>query len=204
MTEEITKALGPVFQKNPDYETIFPAMCMCMARVIQSTPDRGNELLIMEDAYTEIKHALTQFLAIEHAKEAQAKVVVEGIDGFAGLARPAEQPVIEPGSAADHPDNPNQNVAKTVKPWPEEEPYTEEELQNAPPAGGTINSIVQFGPKHNDPHGVLVEPIAEGGNPGKFGYKVVDGVESPAGPTYDEIMAEEAEQAKQDTYKEEP
>ena len=121
LIEDITKAVGPIFYKVQDYDVIFPAMCCVMARVIQSTPDKGNELLIMEDAYSEIKHALTQFLAIEREKEAKAKVVVEGIDGFAGLARPVEEPVIEPGSAADHPDNPNQNVAKTVQPFPKKE-----------------------------------------------------------------------------------
>jgi hypothetical protein len=33
----------------------------------------------------------------------------KGIDGFAEL--------VEPGSAADHPDNPNQNIAKTPQPF---------------------------------------------------------------------------------------
>ena len=42
----------------------------------------------------------------------------------------------------------------------------------------------------------FTELIAKGGNPGEFGYKVVDGVESPAGRTSKEIEAEEA-QAKQ-------
>lgn len=113
MTEEITKALGPIFHKTPEYDVIFPAMCMCMARVIQSTPDVGQELDVLEDAHNEIKHALTQFLEIEREKEAKAKIVDSGINGFDQFA----QPVIEPGSAGDHPDNPNQNVAKTVEPF---------------------------------------------------------------------------------------
>ena len=40
----------------------------------------------------------------------------------------------------------------------------------------------------------FTELIAEGGNPGEFGYKVVDGVESPAGRTFEEIQAEEAQE----------
>jgi hypothetical protein len=167
MTEDISKALGPIFQKNPDYETIFPAMCMCMARVIQSTPDRGDELLVMEDAYNEIKHALNQFLAIEREKEAKAKVVVEGIDGFSGLARAEERPVIEPGSAGDYPDNPNQNVAKTVAPFnPEvQEALVEEErafheLTKLPEGIQTPEGVFGNPEIFTDPHGVFVEPPA--------------------------------------------
>ena len=135
MTEDISKALGPIFKKNPDYETIFPAMCMCMARVIQSTPDRGDELLVMEDAYNEIKHALNQFLAIEREKEATKAKLDAGIAGFTEMCATSDgeyygpasglpdkyKPTIEPGSAGDYPDNPNQNVAKTVAPFRDQE-----------------------------------------------------------------------------------
>ena len=168
LTDELIAAVGPVFARHQDYDDIFAAMCLVMARVIQSTPDRGEELLVMEDAYTEIKHALTQFLAIEHAKENQAKVVAEGIDGFAGLARPAEQPVIEPGSAGDHPDNPNQNIAKTVAPFRDQKGNLTQE---------GFDQLKQDVVKLHTPD---------------------------SGPTIDKVIGEEAEQAKQDTYKEEP
>jgi hypothetical protein len=124
LTDEILGALAPVFKKYQDYDDIFNAMTLIMARVIQATPDKGNELLIMEDAYSAIKHALGEFLKLEKAYEAEqaakAQVVAEGIDKFAEFGR-SEQPVIEPGSAADHPDNPNQNLAKTVAPFRDQE-----------------------------------------------------------------------------------
>jgi hypothetical protein len=64
--------------------------------------------------------------------------------------------------------------------------------------------------------GKFSSQIAEGGNPGEFGYKVVDGEISPAGPiiqisqkyppcTEEQLEAlrqEEAEQARLDTFKE--
>jgi hypothetical protein len=111
--EDITKAVAPILFKIQDYDVIFPAMCMVMARVIQSTPDRGEEMDVLEDSYNEIKHALNQFLQIEREKEATKAKLDKGISGFNGFA----QPTIEPGSAGDYPDNPNQNVAKTVAPF---------------------------------------------------------------------------------------
>ena len=124
LTDDILAALGPIFAKHQDYDDIFNAMCLVMARVVQASPDKGEELLIMEDAYTATKHALNEFLKLEKAYEAEkaakAQVVAEGIDKFAEFGR-TEQPVIEPGSAADHPDNPNQNLAKTVAPFRDQE-----------------------------------------------------------------------------------
>jgi len=167
LAETITASLGPIFRENPNYETILQAMSLVMARVIQASPDRGDELLVMEDAYNEIKHALNQFLAIEREKEAKAKVVVEGIDGFSGLARAEEQPVIEPGSAGDYPDNPNQNVAKTVAPFnPEvQEALVEEErafheLTKLPEGIQTPEGVFGNPEIFTDPHGVFVEPPA--------------------------------------------
>jgi hypothetical protein len=115
--EDITKAVAPILFKIQDYDVIFPAMCMVMARVIQSTPDRGEEMDVLEDSYNEIKHALTQFLAIENEKEAQKAKLDQGINGFDKFA----QPKIEPGSAGDYPSNPNQNIAKTVAPFRDQE-----------------------------------------------------------------------------------
>ena len=124
LTDELIAAVGPVFAKHQDYDDIFNAMCLVMARVVQSTPDKGNELLLMEDAYMATKHALNEFLKLEKAYEAEQAAkkakLDEGIVSFDQFARP-EQPFIEPGSAADHPDNPNQNLAKTVAPFRDQE-----------------------------------------------------------------------------------
>jgi hypothetical protein len=173
--------LGPIFKKNPDYETIFPAMCMCMARVIQSTPDRGDELLVMEDAYNEIKHALNQFLAIEREKEATKAKLDAGIAGFTEMCATSDgeyygpasglpdkyKPTIEPGSAGDYPDNPNQNLAKTVAPFnPEvQEALVEEErafheLTKLPEGIQTPEGVFGNPEIFTDPHGVFVEPPA--------------------------------------------
>lgn len=120
LTDEILAALAPIFIKHKDYDDIFNAMCLVMGRIVQATPDKGNELLIMEDAYTATKHALVEFLKLEKAYEAEQAAkkakLDEGIISFSEFAKP-EQPVVEPGSAADYPDNPNQNLAKTVAPF---------------------------------------------------------------------------------------
>jgi hypothetical protein len=92
LTEEITKAIGPIFRERSNYNEILPAMCLVMARVIQSTPDKGNESKVFEDACEQIGHALTEFLKIENefdAKKAEKrKKLAEGIDGFSKLAKP--------------------------------------------------------------------------------------------------------------------
>jgi uncharacterized membrane protein len=126
LTETITNALGPIFHENPDYDTILQAMSLVMARVIQATPDKGREHLILEDASIMISDALREFLKLESEHE-------------------------------------KQQAEKKAK------------LDEG------IERFNQFAAEH--------------------------GVDSPlngGGPTHEEIMAEEAEQAKQDTYKEEP
>ena len=143
LTDEILGALAPVFKKHQDYDDIFNAMSLVMARVIQATPDKGTERRLREQSTMLVGDALQQFLALEEQyeaeqvakKKAKAEIVAKGINGFTDLEPvgghilsdvnffplQGPQPVIEPGSAADHPDNPNQNIAKTLKPWPETE-----------------------------------------------------------------------------------
>jgi len=165
LTDEITTALGPIFRKNPDYSTIFSSMCLVMARVVQSTPDKGEELLVMEDAYNEIKHALKEFIKLEKEyeaiKEAKKAKLDEGIASFDGFARP-EQP-IEPGSAGDYPDNPNQNIAKTVTHSEIKEAMAKEEqayneLTALPEGVQAPEGLFSTGPIFKDNDGVFVEP----------------------------------------------
>ena len=90
MAEAITQALGPVFHANPDYKTITEAIALTVARVAQSTVDRGFEHRELDDIYAMASHALTQFLNEEEALlEAKAKVLVKGVDGFAEMFGPA-------------------------------------------------------------------------------------------------------------------
>jgi hypothetical protein len=122
LVELILAAIGPVFKKHDDYDTIFEAMNLVMARVIQATPDKGKEFELLLESNAMVEHALEQYLKLEEtyaaeqeAKKAKLKQGVAAFDRFAlnGNA----QPLIEPGSAADYPDNPNQNIAKTVAPF---------------------------------------------------------------------------------------
>jgi len=120
LVEQILAAIGPVFKQHPEYDAILEAMSLVMARVIQATPEKGNEHLIAEDSSIMVSNALREFLKLEQAYEAEQAAkkakLDEGINGFDRFAV-VEQDVIEPGSAGDYPDNPNQNVAKTVAPF---------------------------------------------------------------------------------------
>jgi hypothetical protein len=90
LTETITKALGPIFRENPEYNTILNAMCLVMARVVQATPDKGQELATLDGAVGLIKHALNEYIALEAKLEAvkvkQDQVIDRGIDAFTFLA----------------------------------------------------------------------------------------------------------------------
>jgi len=90
MAEAITQALGPIFRANPDYKTITEAIALTVARVAQSTQDRGFEVLALDSITKMADEALTQFLNEEEALlEAKAKVLAKGIDGFAEMFGPA-------------------------------------------------------------------------------------------------------------------
>lgn len=58
-------ALGPVFHEVRDFETIRLAMAVVMAKVIQATPNRGDEMIIHDQTEKDIRDALTQLLEIE-------------------------------------------------------------------------------------------------------------------------------------------
>lgn len=91
LTETITKTLGPVFYANPDYQTILDAMTLVMARVIQSTPNKGKEQAILNHVKENLTVALKQYIEIEERQnQTQKEVVAEGVDGFAGFAKPSE------------------------------------------------------------------------------------------------------------------
>lgn len=91
LADEITYGLGPLFRANPDYGTILSAMCVVMARVIQSTPEKGNESRAFEFACEQISAALSEFLRIENEenakKEDQKEKLDAGISGFDKFAK---------------------------------------------------------------------------------------------------------------------
>lgn len=116
MAEAITTALGPIFRANPDYKTICQAMALTLARVAQATPKPGNEYHELDAIMCLASEAVTQFLDAEQAiQEQDDKLMDQGIEAFAEMARGVV--AVEPGSAADHPDNCDQPVAKTAKPF---------------------------------------------------------------------------------------
>ena len=86
MVEAMTAALGPIFHANPDYKTISEAVALVMARVAQSTPNKGDEILELE-IITDLAHkALIQFLDEEEAiQEQRSKVLQKGIEAFAEM-----------------------------------------------------------------------------------------------------------------------
>jgi hypothetical protein len=102
LTDEITYAIGPVFQANPDYTEILPAMCLVMAKVILSTPDKGRE----EAAYTymteTVKGLLDDLLSAEtqaNAKKEDLKAKLEqGIAGLDQFAKPVGEASDEAGN----------------------------------------------------------------------------------------------------------
>lgn len=91
LTEQILADLGPIFRDNPHYETILQAMSLVMARVVQSTPDKGKEFGVLDAAHEYMSHALNEYLKIEadleSKREARDKVVSRGLDAFAEFGR---------------------------------------------------------------------------------------------------------------------
>jgi len=170
LVEKMTEALGPVFRAHPDYNDILQATCLVMARVLQSTPDRGTELILCEAAFQTTNEALIKFLDAEEAiQEARQNILAKGIDGFAKL--------VEPGSAADYPDNSDQPVSKTQKPFNPDHTLAAFNGGLGPESQAEAERFA--GEDHSQEEGWANSPI------------------------HDEIARhEEAEAARQDTYKE--
>jgi hypothetical protein len=93
LTEKLTAATAPIFMEHKTYDDILAAMCLLMARIVQSTPEKGQELQVLDNAQNQISHALTQFLKLEeqiiNARAAERdrarKLVEDGIAGFGDL-----------------------------------------------------------------------------------------------------------------------
>lgn len=80
MAELLTQAMGPVFQSNPDYQTIMQAVGIAVARVAQCTPMAGTETKALNNICAYAEEALAEFLKIEEDKKAKLE---QGIAGFA-------------------------------------------------------------------------------------------------------------------------
>ena len=91
LADQITQALGPIFRANPDYKTIIEAIALTVARVAQSTPNKGREYNELDAIVTMALEALTQFLNEEEALlEAKQSTLAKGIDEFTEMARSDE------------------------------------------------------------------------------------------------------------------
>ena len=88
LADQITQALCPIFRANPDYKTITEAIALTVARVAQSTPDKGAETLELESINQMASKALESFLNEEEAiLEAKQSTLAKGIDAFTEMAR---------------------------------------------------------------------------------------------------------------------
>jgi len=119
LTEALTAAIAPVLRKHPDYPTITQAIALVVARIAQSTPDKGKEEEQLNAIFDTASDALDQFLQIEAnalAEKTTLKTQVVGaINGFERFA------AIEPGSAEDNPQNshfPQIKESRFTKPGP--------------------------------------------------------------------------------------
>lgn len=77
--ELLTEAMGPVFQKYSDYNTVMQAVGIAIARVAQSTPVVGTETKALNNICAYAEQALEEFLKIEEAKKAKLE---QGVAGF--------------------------------------------------------------------------------------------------------------------------
>jgi len=84
MADRITQTIGPIFQEQPNYSVILDAMCIVMARVIQSAPDGGNKYDILNYANENVGNILLTFLEIERNATTP---VMKAIDMFSKFSR---------------------------------------------------------------------------------------------------------------------
>lgn len=66
--ELLTQAMGPVFQKYPDYNTVMQAVGIAIARVAQCTPMKGTETKALNNICAYAETALEEFLTLEETK----------------------------------------------------------------------------------------------------------------------------------------
>ena len=83
--------LGPVLHATQhDYDTILQGMSLIMARIIQATPQTGDETQVKDQAFHYITQALEQFIQLEqeavNAKAAERDrlrtAIEKSINGF--------------------------------------------------------------------------------------------------------------------------
>lgn len=122
LTDEITYAIGPIFQANPDYTEILPAMCLVMAKVILSTPDKGHEDRAYQYTIETIKGALDDMLQLEaeaNAKKENTKAKLDtGISGFDQFAKPVGEASDEQGNivTVSFASEPAENASQEAEP----------------------------------------------------------------------------------------
>ena len=142
LTDQITAALGPIFHANPDYKTITEAIALTVARVAQSTPDKGNEEEELEIIMQIAANALNVFLNEEAAYEARQKIISKGLDAFAEMAR-SDEPIsggVPPKTSSEAKRLSEQNL--------EESEYNEGSCSSSP----VHEEIARFEQEHSKRH----------------------------------------------------
>ena len=90
LTTLVTAAIGPIFREHSDYNIIVQTMSLVMARIAQSTPDKGEERDVLAMSYATAQDALEKFLLLEEqieaGKAAQKAKLDTGIGDFSQFA----------------------------------------------------------------------------------------------------------------------
>ncbi len=106
LTDDLISAIAPVLAKYKDYDCIFEAMCLLMARTIQATPDRGSEMKLLWKSHNHIEHNLKAFLEIEKQYKESREKLDEGVNGFSRFSGDGEG---EKESSGEEGKNPQAN-----------------------------------------------------------------------------------------------
>lgn len=160
LVEAMTTALGPLFREQPDYNIIQQAMGLLNARVAQATPETGCETAELAVINEYAKQALKELLKLEAEEAAKKAKLEQGITKFSDFAKPTSEQLaaINGGMGAEA-----RAEAEKIQEAIREEDQNLNNLASLPEGIAIPKELVNFGPVHNDPHGVFVEPIVQGG-----------------------------------------
>lgn len=86
LADQITKAILPITYQHKNYADILDAMCVVMAKTIQSTPAKGSEMMLVDVSHKIITDAVSELMKID----AEDNPVLEGMAEFSKFAKEDE------------------------------------------------------------------------------------------------------------------
>ena len=87
LVEKLTKAIVPITYEHKDYNNIIDAMCVIMAKTIQSTPNKGTEINLLKASNEVIAEYLKGMMKLDlEEKESKESSILE----FSKFAKPAD------------------------------------------------------------------------------------------------------------------